>query len=350
MAALPLIAVAGAPFERGRQHGDQVGELIRRHVELLVAALCEQAGSALRGGKAGLLARALAFLPLYEGYAPDLVEEIRGIAAGARVDFAEALLLNVRAEALGLPEGGCTAFAIGRDLTADGAILAGQNMDQRPWNREVLTVLAVRPERGPAMLICAHAGLVGYHGCNGAGVAQFANDVPPVGWRMALPQYLLKRRLLEQSDVEGCLATLRRTPIASAGNYVLADRGGRLLAVELNCAALATVEPRDGAIIHANHYEAPALRRHNEGFAHLAGSLARAARLGALVRAQAGRITVATMREALADRQGEPEQIDSLAGPYGMTVASLIAEPDHGRLHVALGGPGPPAWSTYCVP
>ncbi len=349
MGTLPQITISGAPFERGRQYGSQAGELIGRHVALLTAALCEQAGAALREGQAGLRARALAFLPLYEAYAPDLVEELRGLAAGARIDFAEALLLNVRAEALGLPEGGCTAFAIGRDLTADGAILAGQNMDQRPWNREVLSIVTVRPEHGPALTFCGHAGLLGYHGCNSAGVAQFANDVPPTGWRKALPQYLMKRRLLEQPDIDGCLAVLTRTPIASAGNYVLADRGGRLLAVEMNCDGLATVEPRDGAVIHANHYEAPALARHNADFAHLPGSLARAARLDTLVRAEAGRITLATMQAALADRDSEPEQIHSLASPYGVTVASLIAEPDRGRLHVALGGPGPLAWATYPV-
>ena len=349
MAALPHIVIAGAPNARGRHYGSQAGDLIRRHVDLLVAALCEQGGAALRGGKADLLARSLALLPLYEEYAPDLVEEMRGVAAGALITFPEALLLNVRAEALGLPEGGCTAFAIGRDLTADGAILAGQNMDQRPWNRDVLAVVTVRPERGPALTFCGHAGLLGYHGCNEAGVAQFANDLPPVGWRKALPHYLMKRRLLEQPDIDGCLAVMRRTPLASAGNYVLADRSGRLLDVEMQRDELATVEPRDGAIIHANHYEHARLVRHNADFAHLPGSRARAARLDASIRAEAGRITLATMQAALADRTGAPEQINSLASPYGMTVASLIAEPDHGRLHVALGGPDPLAWATYPV-
>lgn len=350
MAALPQIVVAGAPFARGRQYGRQAGELIHRHVDLLAAALCEQAGWAEGPGKERLIARALAFLPLYEEYAPDLVEELRGVAAGATIGFPEVLLLNVRAEALGLPEGGCTAFALGRGATADGAILAGQNMDQRPWNREVLTVLTVRPERGPAMLMCAHAGLIGYHGCNSAGVAQFANDVPPVGWRMAMPQYLLKRRLLEQTDVDGCLGVLRRTPIASAGNYVLADRGGRLLDVELNCDDLATIETHDDLLIHANHYQHPRLARQNATFAHLAGSCARAERFDALIRPQVGRLTLGAVQAALADRASEPEQINSLTSPYGLTVASLIAEPDRGRLHVAPGGPGPLAWTTYAIP
>jgi isopenicillin-N N-acyltransferase-like protein len=350
MAALPQIVVAGGPFARGEQYGTQAGDLIRLHVDLLVAALCEQAGLAVRHGKERLLARALAFLPLYEDYAPDLVEELRGVAAGAALAFPEVLLLNVRAEALGLPEGGCTSCAIGRSLTADGAILAGQTMDQRPWNREVLMVLTVRPEHGTAMLMCAHAGLIGYHGCNSAGVAQFANDVPPVGWRMAMPQYLLKRRLLEQVDVAGCLGVLRRTPIASAGNYVLADRGGHLLDVELNCDDAATIETQDDLIVHANHYQHPRLVRHNADFAHLAGSCARAERLATLIRAQAGRLTLGALQAALTDRASVPEQINSLTSPYGMTVAALIAEPDQGRLHVAPGGPEPLEWSTYRVP
>ena len=52
--------------------------------------------------EADLEARALTFLPAFEAFAPHLVEEIRGIAEGAGVPFATALLVNVRAEVAGV--------------------------------------------------------------------------------------------------------------------------------------------------------------------------------------------------------------------------------------------------------
>jgi isopenicillin-N N-acyltransferase-like protein len=347
----PQVTVRGGPFERGRQHGAQAGDLIAAHLAYLIDALCSGQRSRPAAPTRGrLLERALAFLPLYEAYAPDLVEEIRGVAAGARISFAEALLLNVRGEALGVVDEGCTAFAVGRGLTAGGAVLAGQTSDQAAWNREVMIVLAVEPDTGPAALMCAHAGLIGYHGCNAAGVGQFANAVPSTGWRMGLPQYLMKRRLLAQPDVAGCLAVLRETTIASAGNYVLADRTGSLLDVEITSIGLATLEPADDLIVHTNHYQHPDLAPSNAGTPHLAGSMCRATRLTEIIRAAGGAVTVETMMAALGDHASEPEQICSRGGPHGMTVAAMIAELAHGRLHVARGGPAPLEFQTYIVP
>lgn len=348
----PHIVVDGGPFERGRQHGAQTGDLIAAHLHRLSEALRAPRPGETRPAptREQLLARSLRFLPAYEQFAPDLVEEIRGVAAGARIHFEEALLLNVRGEVLGLADEGCTAFAVGRGLTADGGVLAGQNSDQAAWNEDVMIVLAVRPDDGPSALMCTHAGLVGYHGCNAAGVGQFANAVPATGWRPGMPHYLMKRRLLAQTSVAGCLDLLRQATVASPGNYVLADRDGHLLAVELTTIGLETLDPQDELIVHANHYEHPRLQTYNTSMERLPGSLCRATRLAKIVGAQAGRVTVETLKMALADRAGAPEQICSRDGPYGNTVASLIAELDHGRLHVARGGAATGAFAVYTMP
>jgi hypothetical protein len=55
----------------------------------------------------------MTFLLAMEAFAPHLVEEVHGIADGAKVSFAEALLVNVRAEVMGAAasEALCTSFA-----------------------------------------------------------------------------------------------------------------------------------------------------------------------------------------------------------------------------------------------
>ncbi len=271
------------------------------------------------------------------------------MAAGARISFAEALLLNVRGEVLGLRDEGCTAFAVGRGLTAAGGVIAGQNSDQAAWNEEVLVILKIRPDTGPSAVICTHAGLIGYHGCNAAGVGQFANAVPAAGrWPGGMPHYLMKRRLLAQTNVAGCLDVLRGARVASPANYVLADRDGALLDAEITPTALATLDAEGDLIVHTNHYVHPIFRSHNDAMPSLTGSACRAARLAELVRAAAGRVTAETMQHALADQASEPEQICSPAGgPHGKTVASLVAELDQGRLHVARGGAATGTYVTY---
>ena len=227
------------------------GDLIRRYPDVLLAALrIEAQWRAMDTRPAAarreeLLARAMRFLPSLERFAPHLVEEVRGIADGARLSFAEVLLVNVRAEVMGLTtvDAGCTAFAVGRSATADGSILAGQNLDQHESNRDLLIMLHVEPDDGPAMLMCSFAGLVGYPGVNAAGVSVFQNALSTPVWRgSAMPHYFLKRVLLEQTSVADCLTVARRAEVCSSANYVLTDRDGAL-DLEMTPDGIATIEP-----------------------------------------------------------------------------------------------------------
>ena len=77
----------------------------------------------------------------------------------------------------------------------------GQNLDQHESNRDLLIMLHVEPDDGPAMLMCSFAGLVGYPGINAAGVSLFQNALSTPVWRgSAMPHYFLKRVLLEQDE------------------------------------------------------------------------------------------------------------------------------------------------------
>ncbi len=353
---LPLIKVHGSPYQRGLQHGRQCGDLIRRYPDVLMQAIeLEASWRALDAtGKAldreTLLQRARAFLPQLEAFAPHLVEEVRGIADGAKLSFEEVLLANVRAEVTGVDggEGGCTSFAVGRRATADGSIIAGQNNDQNPANQEMLIVLHVQPDRGPAMLMCTFAGLVGYPGINSAGVSTFQNALSTPVWRRSgMPHYFMKRVLLEQTCLGGCLDVLRQARVCSSGNYMLTDRRG-IRDVELTPDGLAVLEPEDDVLVHANHFLDLKLMSQEALLPNLPDSASRLARLRTLISQAHGRLTVPLLQEMLSDHDGHPTSI--CRHQEGMaTIASMVAEPDHGRLHVALGNPCESAFVTYSL-
>jgi isopenicillin-N N-acyltransferase like protein len=356
---LPFVTVRGDAHERGYQHGQQCGDLIARYPEVLRSALRLEAS--WRGltvptlpSREELLARAMTFLPQLTAFAPHLVEEVRGIAEGARLSFAEALLVNVRGEVMGVtlpalaPVEGCTAFAIGRGATADGGVLAGQNLDQMPTNQELLIVLRVEPDAGPALLMCTFAGLVGYMGLNSAGLTAFQNQLSTPVWRgSAMPHYFMKRVLLEQTDLAGCRAVFARAPLCSSGNYVLADRAG-LLDVEATPDGFATIEPEDDILVHTNHFCHPSLTPSEALLPRLPDSACRLPRMRALIRERRGHLTVPVMQALLADHDGAPAAI-CRHEPTTATIASLVAEPDHGRLHVALGNPCETPFVTYSL-
>ena len=93
----PFLDIAGAPYEMGRQHGSALKDLIALSMQTfrheIITGLATQAG--IRAPSFDdVLNVAFHSLPLIEDYAPDIVEEMRGIAAGSGFSFEEILALN----------------------------------------------------------------------------------------------------------------------------------------------------------------------------------------------------------------------------------------------------------------
>jgi len=127
----PAFEFRGTHREAGRQHGEALRELIAGHLEIVY----ERAGR--RAGLSPEQTRdlALAFEPHIRTYAPGFMEEVEGLAEGAGLEKAEALLLQVRQEAIhtahlgagagtpGAPplvEDECTTFAVTAPYTTAG--------------------------------------------------------------------------------------------------------------------------------------------------------------------------------------------------------------------------------------
>ena len=61
-----------------------------------------------------------------------------------------------------------------------------------------------------------------------------------------------------------------------------------------------------------------------------------------------GRLTVEKLKDLLADHDNAPTSICRHQDPI-VTIASMIAEPDQGRLHVATGNPCQRDFVTYAL-
>ena len=359
--AIPLVDIAGAPYERGVQFGRACGDLVARYPEVLRRAFSQE--SRLRDPSAEpreltareLESRTMRFLPLFERYGPDLVQEIRGVADGADVPFWQALLVNVRSEIgvfdrAGAGEGGCTAFAIHRDATADGGVLLGQNQDQMAGMEDFVVAVRVEPDRGPRMIMASFGGLLGYPGFNSAGVGFLQNSLTNSVWRFALPHYPMKRRLLEQDSIAGCLKVMGGSEVGSCGNYVLVDRESAV-DVEMTPDGYATLPSDSGVVAHANHFRDPQLSIDERRPSSLADSQSRNARISALLEARGGSLTAADLTVACADHDGSPTGICRHAfGPDGVkTIYSVICEVDKGLMHLCLGNPCRAEYQTFSL-
>lgn len=361
MKPFPLIEIEGPPYQRGVQFGRACGDLIRRYSQVLRRVVADEARLRTADAKPAeiddeeLMRRALRFLPWFEAFAPDQVEEIRGVAVGAEVPFELALLANVRAEVAGLDHfaEGCTAVALGRQATADGSVLIGQNQDQNPVMQELVVILHVIPNNGPRMLTATFGGLLGYGGINSAGVGYMMNALANSTWRMGLPHYPVKRALLQQTDLAGCLRVFDRAPVGSCANNLLVDRQN-LADVEATPDGYVVSQPdqRSGDyLVHTNHFRCASLATDEQLLPRIPDSTVRCDRMDALIRERIGRLALADLKGFFADHQGYPQSIcrhlDTTGHGSMKSIYSVIAEPDRGRLHVSVGNPCESEYFTY---
>jgi len=337
----PLIEVSGSAYEMGMQHGQQAGPLVKKYLLWI---------ERLTGGSLDFLCRnALAFESAINDLSPLFLQEVRGLAEGAGISYAEALLCQLRTEASHSREGGCTAFALKGEATAGGDLLLGQNQDMEVEFADVSVVLKVSPSDGrPRALMFTFAGQLGYSGLNQFGLAHFTNALYGFEWQHALPHYPLKRVLLEQRTVQSGIDLIQHHRVCSAANMILGDGQGTIADVEIRPEGVATYDDEHSCQrLHTNHHLCG--RFANRGSNDLPDSPCRLNRIQELVRKTWGSITVDTMKEILADHEGHPAGICRHGASNLHSISGYIAEPMKNLLHIRRGHGCLGTWITYKV-
>ncbi|MBI5759491.1 MAG: hypothetical protein HZA46_13305 [Planctomycetales bacterium] len=348
--AYPLFHATGLPQDLGRSHGHQAKDRICGFLDYLQASL--------KISRASLRTRAERFEPLFQRYCPHLLDEVVGLADGAGIHRLDALAAQLRGELTGVTDDACTTFVVRRDKSADGGTLIGQNSDTPAELMDYAYVLRLAPVHGPRILMWTFGGMLGYHGVNEYGVAHFANALGGgPAWKLALSHYPLKRMLLEQRSLADVRRLLRDVPVCSNGNYVVCDGAGEIADFELTSEGpLEMPDDGLGVVAHSNHYLCAPHACSDNFTRSLPDSFPRLRRMQELLHSRLGRLTVDDLKCFLGDHEGYPTSIcrhphagaeDPMLPSSGRTVASLIAEPDHGRLHIARGNPCETAFVTY---
>lgn len=367
-----LVEISGPPRERGRQYGEAARDLI----ELAIAYYSEALGVQTAMSWPEITASVRKWLPLCEEQAPHLVEEMRGIAEGAGATFEEILTLNLRGEfvhnhraqraghgAQGLlavePDDeerasvdGCTSFFLtGAASGVSGHTLVGQNWDWRTRTAETTMVLRIVQDPLPTLVMQVEAGQVGRHGANSAGIALNANGLGGAfGSELGLPQTLIRRLVLDRSDIASALKVLVKTRPHIASNALLADRSGYGIDLETTPHGIDWIYPDAGMIAHTNHYQAsvpPQLAGHYRPAS--SDSLLRLPRVSDGLRRVAEATSAGEARElvrtAMSDHLGFPEGVCTHPVPgvdplkQWSTLLSSCVDLTSGEYYVAAGFP-----------
>lgn len=260
----PFISVSGTPEARGRQYGQAAADRVRQSVALYGGTLAEL------GYEGAARTRLVnAFVKQIEDFAPHFIEEMRGIAQGANVDFEDIVMINARTEVVakaraekadkadGELADGCTGAIIMPERSATGNLIHGQNWDWRSECVDTAIVLRVRNEDGPDFLTFVEAGGLARSGMNAAGTAITANyleserDFTQTG----VPLSLIRRKVLEQQHFALAMKAVNSTAKTCSNNIMISTAEG--FAIDYECTtneSFAIYPGADHLIVHANHW------------------------------------------------------------------------------------------------
>jgi predicted choloylglycine hydrolase len=327
----------GDPFTVGLRHGEALRGKLQHFLSDRMARINAIRHSPLPVDQAEKLADAHA--RIIERETPHLAEELRGLARGAAIAYRDAVLLQIRREAIGWSDasGECTTFAMQQPRRA--AVIA-QNVDLNGRMSELAAIARI-DETGTAggeILMLTFGGLLGFLGLNAAGLAVGINFVNTQPWQPGVPPYLLVRHLLRLSTVEQCLAELRRITRSSSRCLTLCD-SHRLVMVELTPDDLRVIS--GARLFHTNHYLHQELvsRDAMNPFSRRASQL-RLQTIETLCRPIENPADPEALFEILSDHSHFP--VGLCAHGSGdlrreETVASAVLYPETGRLHVRVG-------------
>src|SRR3954463_2223709 len=141
---IPVLDLAGTPGQIGAAHGEAQRDRIREYADRFLGFVLSV--SALRVSEAQLWDRWAPQVAVNQREAPDLVEEMRGIARGAGVPFERIFLLNslldlgsFRYLDLATAFPGCSTFAVVAEA-GTGKTLVGQTYDMPELHQNYLTL------------------------------------------------------------------------------------------------------------------------------------------------------------------------------------------------------------------
>jgi isopenicillin-N N-acyltransferase-like protein len=247
----PLAGDRGAGL--GRAHAERIANTCDIYLRLFHVTTGLDADDVSRlGGEA---------LDRIGAYAPDLADEIEGIASGSGIAPELIGALNARTEVLRAGRGECSTIACLGSATSTGTPIGVQTWDWHDDLADSWIRWTIDHASGHRVETMTEAGIVGKIGISSAGVAVLLNilghrdDGPPIG----VPVHVLTRNVLDTAaDGVQALAILStaRVSASSAATVVADDEdGGAVCTVELSPAGPGFVTPNQaGVLTHTNHF------------------------------------------------------------------------------------------------
>ena len=354
--ALPLLEISGDARSRGCAHG----EVFKQQIQDLLPPYFDYLDSVSRhhGVEPLTKARVLEISRTYEEpaeqYAPDLMEEVRGIAGAADVPFEEVFCLNAFLDIfdyLSPPfvQSGCTTLMVPGNLDGEGALVA-QNYDLPAYFAPAAILLRIVDADVPSALFYTSAGMLACSGLNVSGIGVVINNLVPSDSGPGIPYPFIIRKVLAAERIGDAIDAVGAAQRASGMNYVLCDSNGEIFSLETSAKEYEVLCPFDGPMAHSNHYLAERLKPLEcRAWDQRGQSILRWGRATRLLRGS-GPLDSEALRHILCDRVNAPIGIcrHDVNG-CGQTICGIVLSPLEGKAWFVRGPSSDFEWEEYAV-
>jgi isopenicillin-N N-acyltransferase like protein len=181
---------------------------------------------------------------------PRYIEELRGMAEAASVDFHDLVLTCVEESVMTAIRQRCTTMAIAQG----GEVLLGHNEDWAPGYEDSLYVVQAEMEHGHSFLSLAYTGsLPGSSvALNSNGIAFSGNSILNAH-QQGIPKNLILRSQIEARTLEEFVDFATVEPRTIPNNTMAVDRTGRIVNIEMGLHEHAVHQVEGGFAVHTNH-------------------------------------------------------------------------------------------------
>ncbi len=269
MNRIRVINLTGSPYDMGYAHGLRFHDEIHMFTEERLRLSQDANWTGHNLSRAAVIALAEACVAEHQAYAPDLMEELQGMADATGLSPAELVINNgftdfidvvynlgditLPAAVPPLVADNCTAFMVPANRSADGNAFFGQTWDMHASATPYVILIQGQPDNAPEFLAFTITGCVGMIGMNSAGITVGINNLMATDGQIGVTWPFVVRKILAQDDLDAALECLTSAKLAGAHNYMLMDKDGKGYEVEAMSTSQYVHKLTDETVTHTNH-------------------------------------------------------------------------------------------------
>ena len=253
----PVLLLEGSAYDRGLTHGKQLKTQIHDVVRLWKEDIHTRHGVDPVDFINRFVAKT-AYDTAIKKWVPDILDEIRGIADGAEIDFNTMFVFQFVDEywAQGERIARERCSSLGFNAEEGQPAYVAQTNDLETFRDGFQIVLRIK-EKGSDLesLVHSNAGCIGWNGVNNKSIGICVNTVSQLdNCRDGLPVNCIVRGVLMQQSEADAVAFLQRIKHASGANYIV---GGpdKVYCFECSAGKVVQFTPRgqENVVWHTNH-------------------------------------------------------------------------------------------------